>query len=136
MPVHRCHWTDETLQTCGLCGDGCVQVGSEKEGEDTRTPVGERELIISGYTVDGVMQVYTSDYSLMAKFDKFVESNPDVWKLKRTQKCQGDVVGKDYECPARCISFRAEPPKKREMTEEQKEMAREQFRKYRESKNS
>ena len=92
-----------------------------------RTPAGERELIISGYTVDGVMQVYTSDYSLMAKFDKFVESNPDVWKLKRTQKCQGDIVGKDYECPAKCITFRAEPPKKREMTEEQRQAASERM---------
>lgn len=124
------------MQTCGLCGDGCVQVRSKKAGEGMRTPVDERELIVSYYTDQDIAQVYTSDYNLMAKFDKFVESNPDVWKLKRTQKCQGDVVGKDYECPAKCISFRAEPPKKREMTEEQKEMAREQLRKYRESKNS
>lgn len=101
-----------------------------------RTPVNERELIINGYTVDGVMQVYTSDYNLMAKFDKFVENNPDVWKLKRMQKCQGDVVGKDYECPAKCIRFLEKPIKGHAQTEEQKEAFRKRMQAYRDSKNS
>lgn len=92
-----------------------------------RTPTEEREVCAGAYTYkdDGTrndkMTVYTSDYSFMAKFDKFCKENPDHWKLVDTMKQDGDIVGKRYECTWECILFRAKPKQGTPQTEEQKQ---------------
>ena len=69
-----------------------------------RTPMEERELHVSAYTYkdDGTrndkMLVYTSDYSLMAKFDRFCEQHPEHWEIKETLKQGGDIVSRKYIC--------------------------------------
>ncbi len=91
-----------------------------------RTPVEERELVVSGYTYDPDgsraknIEVYTSDYTMMAKFDRFCEENPEEWKIIDTMTCQGDIVGREYRFPVKCLTFRAKTATRRELTEEQK----------------
>lgn len=94
-----------------------------------RTPIEEREVIISWRTTDDTVSIYTSDYSYMTKFDKLVEKHPEAWRLKRQELHKGDIVGKSYETSVKCLTFRSEPPKGREMTEEEKRIAAERMRK-------
>ena len=91
-----------------------------------RTPADEREVIVRFYTDEQTATVYTSDYNYMRKFDRLVEENPDVWKFTRQETCQGNVVGKTYECPKKMITFRSKIIKS-SMTEEQKEAARQRI---------
>lgn len=94
------------------------------------------EISVSAYTykADGSrndrMEVYTSDYSLMAKFDRYCKENPEHWKVMETMTQGGDIVGKRYQCTWECVHFRAKPVK-RELTEEQRaalsERAKAQF---------
>lgn len=98
-----------------------------------RTPADEREVIVRFYTDEQTATVYTSDYNYMRKFDRLVEENPDVWKFTRQETCQGDVVGKTYECPKRMITFRAKKPT-REMTEEQKKELNERLARMRDAR--
>ena len=91
-----------------------------------RTPADEREVIVRFYTDEQTATVYTSDYNYMRKFDRLVEENPDVWKFVRQETCQGNVVGKTYECPKKMITFRSKIIKS-SMTEEQKEAARQRI---------
>lgn len=103
-----------------------------------RTPIEEREIHVSAYTYkeDGTRNdklcVYTSDYSMMAKFDKYCEENPEHWKHVKTETSGGDIVGKRYECSWECVFFRAKPVKQRPRTEEEKQIARERMMKMRE----
>ena len=99
-----------------------------------RTPADEREVIVRFYTDEQTATVYTSDYNYMRKFDRLVEENPDVWKFVRQETCQGDVVGKFYECPKKMITFRSKIIKS-SMTEEQKKASAERLLQYRKSQN-
>lgn len=77
-----------------------------------RTPKEEREIIAGGYVYSengeraARMEVYTSDYSYMAKFDGFCEENPEEWNLEKVEEVDGDVVAKRYSFPTSCLSFR------------------------------
>ena len=99
-----------------------------------RTPADEREVIVRFYTDEQTATVYTSDYNYMRKFDRLVEENPDVWKFTRQETCQGNVVGKTYECPKKMITFRSKIIKS-SMTEEQKKASAERLLQYRKSQN-
>ena len=101
-----------------------------------RTPKEEREVLVSWYTTDDFCRVYTSDYVYMSRFDKLCKENPDTWECERVEYQDGDVVAKSYKVPVKCISFRREPAKGREMTEEEKTIAAERLRKARESKKN
>lgn len=78
-----------------------------------RTPKEEREIQAGGYVwnSDGTradrMKVYCSDYGYMAKLDRYCEKYPDIWKVEKTETCNGDITSKTYSCPVRCISFRS-----------------------------
>ena len=100
-----------------------------------RTPADERDVLISWYTSDDECRIYTSDYIWMNRFDKKCREHPDVWKLHRTEYSESDIVAKTYIVPVKCLSFRNEIPKGREMTEEERRIAGERLRKLRESKN-
>ena len=103
-----------------------------------RTPTDEREVLVSMYTYkpDGTRNdrtvVYTSDYSYMAKFDKFCEQYPEHWKCIKTMKRDGDVVGKRYDVAVECVFFRGKPRQGTTQTEEQKAAFAERMRKARE----
>lgn len=77
-----------------------------------RTPKEEREIHAGGYvyaengTKAERMEVYTSDYGYMLKFDRFCTENPEEWHLEKVEEVDGDVVAKTYSCPTSCISFR------------------------------
>ena len=104
-----------------------------------RTPTEEREIQIGAYTFkeDGTrndtLQVYTSDYSYMLKLDRFCREYPEHWKLVDTLTCQGDVVGKKYECTLECVLLRGKPRTCPPRTEEQKQAARETMMKLHEA---
>jgi len=84
-----------------------------------KTPAEERETIIRYYENEKTASVYTSSYRMMAKLDKMVAANPVEWKVVQEETCQGDVVGKFYECPVKFISFRSKSVQQN-LTEEQK----------------
>jgi len=101
-----------------------------------RTPKEERELHIGGYvykedgTKETTLDVYTSDYGYMLKFDKFCEEYPEDWQLKETMKQAGDIVGKRYRVSLGCILIRGRKPT-RTLSEEQKEAMRKRLSKIR-----
>ena len=101
----------------------------------------ERELHAGTYTYKNVngeyvrndaMDVYTSDYSYMSKFDRFCEEHPDNWKCVGVDKVGGDIVGKRYSCTWDCVFFRAKPMRGRPRTEEEKQAFKERMAKLRE----
>ena len=100
-----------------------------------RTPIEEREVSIQFMTDSNIAHVYTSDYSYMTKLDKLCEKNPTEWKIEYVNKNEGDIVGKQYTCPRKLISFRANTTK-REMTDEQRLAAAERLKVARTKKNS
>lgn len=77
-----------------------------------RTPKEEREIHAGGYVYaeNGEraerMEVYTSDYGYMLKFDRFCKENPEEWKVEKVETSGDDIVSKTYSCPASCLSFR------------------------------
>ena len=83
----------------------------------------ERETILNYNEADNCWEVYTAVRKHMNKFEKLgwevtnIEYYPD-----------GEVFGKFYKVPNRDISFRS--PVKREVTEEQRQAARERFQRY------
>lgn len=93
----------------------------------------ERELHIGGYTYkqdsskSNSLEVYTNDFAVMAKLDKYCFENPDEWRIKETILCQGDIVGKRYICSFGCVLLRGKPRKGIQQTEEQKQKARERM---------
>ena len=85
-----------------------------------RTPYEEREVHISYTPFSDTAEIYTSDYSYIAKLDKYCKDNPEEWKCIREEMCDGDVAGKAYECPKKLILIKRKSPSRAEMTEEQK----------------
>ena len=107
-----------------------------------RTPIEERELLINGYVYnqDGTkadkIDVYTSDYSYMAKFDRFCKEYPEYWKLREQNGIEtvgGDIVGKFYEVSLSCVLLRGKPRKGRTLTEAEKEASRERMKQLHEA---
>lgn len=98
-----------------------------------RTPKEDREITAGGYTYqeNGTrserMTVYTSDYSYMAKLDKYVMENPEEWRIEKTYVNGDDVVGRQYSCPTSCLSFRMKTVKGRKLTDEKKQELRERL---------
>ena len=89
-------------------------------------PVCEQETTIN-FTRDGKMaSVWTSDTTVMTKLDHKVEDYPEKYKVVDVgYSQQGDLVCKTYEFPKKLLSYRSG----REMSEEQKQLAAERFRK-------
>ena len=102
-----------------------------------RTPKEDRELLINGYVYNEngtraeTISVYTSDYSYMAKFDKYCEEYPEHWKVKNVATCSGDVCGKNYVVSAGCLLIRPKPRRGRAISETEKEAMRARMREMR-----
>ena len=90
-----------------------------------RTPISEQETIIRWYREDEEATIYTSDYTMMTRFDKFVESGD--WKLDTENYSGQDIVSKEYKAPKNLVFGRSKQVEKRPLTEEEKETLRVRF---------
>lgn len=61
---------------------------------------------------------------MIRKLDKLAQENPEEWKILR-----GDQIGKAYTCPKSLITLRSKSAPKKELTEEEKQKARERMKK-------
>lgn len=83
----------------------------------------EQETHINFMRGDGRAKIYTSDTTMMTRFNKLVEIAGAEWKLERVERLNGSVIGCTYSCPVSFISYRSKRIK-RELTEEQREQLR------------
>ena len=58
-----------------------------------RTPTNEQETVIRWYKDEQNATVYTSDYSMMVRYDKNLSSGD--WVLIKKETCDGDIVPKN-----------------------------------------
>lgn len=90
-----------------------------------KTPFKEQETIIRWYREDEEATIYTSDYTMMTRFDKFVESGD--WELDTENYSGQDIVSKEYKAPKNLVFGRSKQVEKRPLTEEEKETLRVRF---------
>ena len=90
-----------------------------------KTPCKEQETIIRWYREDEEATIYTSDYTMMTRFDKFVENGD--WKLDTENYSGQDIVSKEYKAPKNLVFGRSKQVEKRPLTEEEKETLRVRF---------
>ena len=92
-------------------------------------PINEQETHISFMRDESYARIYTSDTTQMTRLDKLCASNPDMYKL-----VDDTGNGKNYICYDKTlVSLRG---KKRRLSEEQKQAARDRFAKYRDTNES
>lgn len=90
----------------------------------------ERETHICMSGNSKKMQIFTTEYHIMRRLDKYVEES-EAWKVIEVGKVNGKVVSKIYEAPRELLSMKK---KKRAMTEEQRQKAAERLAAYRQRK--
>lgn len=90
-----------------------------------KTPFKEQETIIRWYREDEEATIYTSDYTMMTRFDKFVKSGD--WELDTENYSGQDIVSKEYKAPKNLVFGRSKQVEKRPLTEEEKETLRVRF---------
>ena len=90
-----------------------------------KTPFKEQETIIRWYREDEEATIYTSDYTMMTRFDKFVENGD--WKLDTENYSGQDIVSKEYKAPKNLVFGRSKQVEKRPLTAEEKETLRVRF---------
>lgn len=90
-----------------------------------KTPFKDQETIIRWYREDEEATIYTSDYTMMTRFDKFVESGD--WELDTENYSGQDIVSKEYKAPKNLVFGRSKQVEKRPLTEEEKETLRVRF---------
>lgn len=83
----------------------------------------EQETHINFVRGDGRARIYTSNSTMMTKFNKLVEIAGADWKLEKVERLDASIIGCTYSCPVSFISYRSKRIK-RELTEEQREQAR------------
>lgn len=97
-------------------------------------PRSEREIVVTGADLEDKIYVYTSIDTLITKLDKLVA----VGGAKESRvftNAAGEVTGIEYELPRKALSFR-DATKKREISEERREAAREAMKKMLEKRKS
>lgn len=90
-------------------------------------PVQEQETTISFTRTEDTVRIWTNDTTVMTKLDKLADDPDSPWTCTKTGHLRNDpdsVADKEYEGPKSLLGFRRAH---REMTEEQKEAARERF---------
>lgn len=68
-------------------------------------PTSEQETTITWMRNDTMASVFTSDSTMMTRFDKFVENGD--WKVDRVTKIGDEVVAKWYTAPKQLLFGRA-----------------------------
>lgn len=92
--------------------------------------INEQELCINAMRDEEFATAYCSDTTWINKFDKLVERSPDLFEVVAETE-----YGKTYKFPKRLISIRSSIVK-REMSEEQKQLAAERLINARERKQN
>lgn len=82
-------------------------------------PVNEQETVINFQRSGQLASIYTTDSTMITKLNKCVEVNPVEWKVTKTHKIHGEIVGYTYECPKKYASSFRKVTKR--MTEEHKQ---------------
>lgn len=90
-----------------------------------KTPFKEQETIIRWYREDEEATIYTSDYTMMTRFDKFVESGD--WELDTENYSGQDIVSKEYKAPKNLVFGRSKQVEKRPLTDEERDALRIKF---------
>ena len=88
-------------------------------------PVFEQETTINFSRDMETATVWTSDKTVMTKFDNLCIKNPNEYKCIEVGKSQadGEVLSKTYEMPKKFLSFRT-CKRNRKLTEQQREELR------------
>lgn len=96
----------------------------------SKLPNDERETHISMSSLGNKMKIYTTEWHIMRRLDRYVEES-DNWKVVDIGMLHGEVVSKTYEAPRDLLLIRKQ---KRVMTEEQRQKAAERLRALRAKK--
>lgn len=86
----------------------------------------EQETTITWYRDEDTAKIYTSDYTMMTKYDKNVSFGD--WELLKVDTCDGDIVAKTYSAPKELLYGRGK--KNKPMSEKIKSEKRELMRQY------
>lgn len=107
-----------------------------KESRKSAVPPNEQETTISFYRDGKLVDVWTSDTTMMTKFDrKCVESPEDYKCIEVGKSLDGLLTNKRYTIKnKKLVSFRSATVK-REMTDEQRAKAAERLKQARQSKS-
>ena len=81
----------------------------------------EQETHINFMRGDDRVRIYTSDTTMMTKFNKLVEIAGAEWKLEKVERLDGSIIGCTYSCPVSFISYRSKRIK-RDLTAEQRQV--------------
>lgn len=92
-------------------------------------PVSEQETTISYGRNEDECEIYTSDNTVVTKLKKVWEANPSGYKCKVVYDTNKEIVGYFFYTLKKNITYRSGI--KREVSEEQREKARERFSEYR-----
>lgn len=92
----------------------------------------ERETHICMSRSSDKMQIFTTEYHIMKRLDRYVEESEN-WRVIEVGKINGKVVSKIYEAPRDLLIIRK---KKRELTEEQRLAAAERLKRYHRQKKN
>ena len=85
----------------------------------------EQETYVHFMRGDERAIIYTSDTTMMTKFNKLVETAGADWKQEKVERLKktGEIIGITYSCPVSFVSYRTKTVK-RELTQEQREAIR------------
>lgn len=90
----------------------------------------EQETIIKFNAEEAGIEIYTAYPPLMRK----LSASPD-YKMVKEYKQDGEVIAMDFKAGRNMITIRSKKPAKREMTEEEKQIARERLARMRSKKS-
>ncbi len=89
-----------------------------------RLMIEEQETHVNFNRNDERAMIYTSDTTMMTKFNKLVELQGTEWKLEAVSKLKnGELIGKTYSCPVSFITFRRKKIEREYSEERKKEIA-------------
>ena len=83
------------------------------------TPLEEQETVINWLRIDDVIQIYTSDNTMLTKLKKLMASGPDQYTLTDVGYYEGNPCSVTVTTQLRCLSLRA--GNKRDLSEEERQ---------------
>ena len=89
-------------------------------------PAEEQETVIQFSRQDDLAIIWTSDRTMITKYDKFVASGE--WTLKKTDYVGTSIVAKEYRAPKALVFGRAKARQARQYSDEERQKMVERFR--------
>ena len=83
------------------------------------TPLEEQETVINWLRIDDVIQIYTSDNTMLTKLKKLMASGPDQYTLTDVSYYEGNPCSVTVTTQLRCLSLRA--GNKRDLSDEERQ---------------